>query len=242
MPIKTCVQYAFARRSSRTKHPLRSSALLAVALGVAAMSLGIVEAAARVQSADPTRLEQAFAGFTSASTVPSSIQLAPTMTTWQGVDLDGDGRADVADPTGRGPRDVDAYGEGRFHARRDGGSRLHEGVDYVAHAGQVVDAPISGYVTKVGYAYPGDAALRFVEIENPALHLQARVFYVDPDVVVGDTVAVGQPIGRAHTLQKKYPGGIVDHVHLEIADRRGRKLDAATLIIARTDDGRLAAD
>ena len=242
MPFKTCVQYAFARRSSRTKHPVRSSALLIAALGAAAMSVGIVEAAARVQSADPTRLEQAFAGFTSGSTVPAQLRLQPTLTTWQGVDLDGDGRADVADPTGRGPREVDAYGEGRFHASRDGGSRLHEGVDYVAHAGQVVDAPISGYVTKIGYAYPGDEALRFVEIENPALHLQARVFYVDPDVAVGQGVAVGQPIGRAHTLQKKYPGGIIDHVHLEIADRRGRKLDAATLILARTDVGRLAAD
>jgi murein DD-endopeptidase MepM/ murein hydrolase activator NlpD len=206
------------------------------------MSLGIAEAAARVQSADPTRLEQAFAGFTSGSTVPATIRLQPALTTWQGVDLDGDGRADVADPTGRAPRVEDAYGEGRFHASRDGGSRLHEGVDYVADAGQVVDAPISGYVTKIGYAYPGDQTLKFVEIENPALHLQARVFYVDPDVAVGQTVAVGSPIGRAHTLQKKYPGGIVDHVHLEIADRRGRKLDAATMIVARTEVGSLAAD
>ena len=124
----------------------------------------------------------------------------------------------------------------------DGASRLHDGVDYVAHAGQVVDAPISGYVTKIGYAYPGDEVLKFVEIENPALHLQARVFYIDPDVAVGEAVAVGRPIGRAHSLQKKYPGGITDHVHLEIADRRGRKLDAETMILARTDDGRLTAD
>jgi peptidoglycan LD-endopeptidase LytH len=242
MPFKTRAHDVLARRSSRTKHPLRSPALLIAALGAAAMSLGIAEAAARVQSADPTRLEQAFAGFTSASTVPVAIELQPTLTTWQGVDLDGDGRADIADPTGRGPREVDAYGEGRFHASRDGGSRLHEGVDYVAQAGQAVDAPISGYVTKIGYAYPGDEVLRFIEIENPALHLQARVFYVDPDVAVGDAVAVGQPIGRAHTLQQKYPGGIIDHVHLEIADRRGRKLDAETLILARTENAPVAAD
>jgi hypothetical protein len=199
------------------------------------MSLGIAQAAVHVH-------EKGLAVLTASRAPVGPIRVEPSLPTWQGVDLDGDGRADVADPTGRAPRDVDAYGEGRFHASRDGGSRLHEGVDYVAKAGQVVDAPISGYVTKIGYAYPGDEALRFVEIENPALHLQARVFYVDPDVAVGDTVAVGRPIGRAHTLQKKYPGGIVDHVHLEIADRRGRKLDAATMILARTDDGRLAAD
>jgi hypothetical protein len=199
------------------------------------MSLGIAQAAVHVQEKD-------FTAPAVSRTAVEPIPPRPILTTWQGVDLDGDGRADVADPTGRAPRDVDVYGEGRFHASRDGGSRLHEGVDYVAQAGQVVDAPISGYVTKIGYAYPGDEVLRFVEIENPALHLQARVFYVDPDVAVGDAVAVGRPIGRAHTLQQKYPGGIIDHVHLEIADGRGRKLDAATMILAHADDGRLAAD
>lgn len=199
------------------------------------MSLGIAQAAVHVQGKDFTALAVS-------RTAVEPNPPRPVLPTWQGVDLDGDGRADVADPTGRAPRDVDVYGEGRFHASRDGGSRLHEGVDYVAQAGQVVDAPISGYVTKIGYAYPGDEVLRFVEIENPALHLQARVFYVDPDVAVGDAVAVGRPIGRAHTLQQKYPGGIIDHVHLEIADRLGRKLDAATMILAHADDGRLAAD
>lgn len=199
------------------------------------MSLGIAQAAVHVQGKDFTALAVS-------RTAVEPNPPRPVLPTWQGVDLDGDGRADVADPTGRAPRDVDVYGEGRFHASRDGGSRLHEGVDYVAQAGQVVDAPISGYVTKIGYAYPGDEVLRFVEIENPALQLQARVFYVDPDVAVGDAVAVGRPIGRAHTLQQKYPGGIIDHVHLEIADRLGRKLDAATMILAHADDGRLAAD
>lgn len=242
MPFKSRLHDAFAHRPSLTKPSIRSSTVLIAALGAAAMFVGIAEAAARVQSADPARLAKALANFTSGPAAPAPVELQPTLTTWQGVDLDGDGRADVADPTGHAPREADAYGEGRFHARRDGGSRLHEGVDYVAHAGQVVDAPISGYVTKIGYAYPGDEVLKFVEIENPALHLQARVFYIDPDVAVGEAVAVGRPIGRAHSLQKKYPGGITDHVHLEIADRRGRKLDAETMILARTDDGRLTAD
>lgn len=234
MPFKSRFRGAALRRPYRAARPVKISAVAIAALCAAATSLGIAEAAARVQ---------ALAVFTSAPrAAPAPIQVQASFPTWQGVDLDGDGQADVADPTGREPRDVDAYGEGRFHAVRDGGARLHEGVDYVARAGQVVDAPISGYVTKIGYAYPGDHVLRFVEIENPALHLQARVFYVDPDVTVGQAVAVGHPIGHAHSLQKKYPGGIIDHIHLEIADRRGRKLDAATLILARTDDGRLSAD
>jgi len=152
---------------------------------------------------------------------------------WEGVDVDGDGQADFANPTGADTRKVDAYGYGEFGASRDGGSRRHEGVDFIAEAGQAVMAPISGYVTKIGYAYAGDSNLKFVEITNPALHYAARVFYVDPTVVVGQTVALGHAIGTHHTLERKYPGGMTDHVHLEIIDRRGQRIDATRVIEAR---------
>jgi murein DD-endopeptidase MepM/ murein hydrolase activator NlpD len=158
---------------------------------------------------------------------PAAMELV-----WDGADVDGDGHADFANPTGQEPRLHDAYGEGEFGARRDGGSRRHEGVDYKAKAGQDVDAPISGYVTKIGYAYAGDPNLKFVEITNPALNYAARVFYVNPKVQVGDTVAIGQPIATAHSLQRKYPGGMTDHVHLEILDRRGARIDATRMITA----------
>jgi murein DD-endopeptidase MepM/ murein hydrolase activator NlpD len=161
---------------------------------------------------------------------PSAEQLV-----WQGADLDGDGKADFANPTGQAPRTHDAYGEGAFGASRDGGARPHEGVDFRAHAGQTVEAPISGYVTKIGYAYPGDESLKFVEITNPALHYEARVFYVNPQVAVGEAVAVGHAIGTAHTLQRRYPGGMTDHVHLELVDRRGQHVDAQKLIVARME-------
>ncbi len=166
---------------------------------------------------------------------PAAATALRERTVWVGADLDGDGQPDIADPTGEAPRGIDRYGEGRFHARRDGGSRAHEGVDYVAHPGEVVEAPISGYVTHIGFAYPDDQTLKYVEIENPALKLTARVFYVDPDVSVGQAVEVGKPMGHAHTLQRRYRGGITDHVHLELADRRGRKLDAEKLILARNE-------
>ncbi len=151
---------------------------------------------------------------------------------WVGLDLDGDGRGDFVNPTGREPRTEDAYGFGHFGARRDGGVRRHEGVDYVARPGQVVASPISGYVTKIGYAYPGEQSLMFVEVTNPALQVAARVFYIDPRVEVGQAVAVGRPIGRAKSLQRKYPGGMTDHVHLEIIDRRGARIDAQQIITA----------
>lgn len=152
---------------------------------------------------------------------------------WRGADIDGDGQADFANPTGHDTRKTDAYGCGEFGASRDGGARRHEGVDFLADAEQPLVAPISGYVSKIGFAYPGDNVLKFVEITNPALRYTARVFYIDPQVELGQAVHVGQSIGVHHTLEQKYPGGMTDHVHLEIIDNRGARIDATRLITAR---------
>jgi len=211
-----------------------------VVLGVtlAVGSIGVAEAAARVGFARPPAAEDV--QLTSLPEAAPELSLAPeTGPVWQGVDLDGDGAPDFANPTGGEPRRHDSYGDGYFHARRDGGSRPHEGVDYDSRAGQDVEAPISGYVSRIGYAYPGDERFKYVEIENPALKLTARAFYVDPRVTVGESVEVGEAIGRAHSLQGRYPG-ITDHVHLEI-EKRGRKIDAQTMILARRGDAVMAA-
>jgi murein DD-endopeptidase MepM/ murein hydrolase activator NlpD len=155
----------------------------------------------------------------------------PRTVVWRGLDVDGDGQDDFANPTGQAPRLHDSYGDGEFGARRDGGERRHEGVDYAADPGQPVEAPMSGYVTRIGYAYPGDTRYEYVEIDNPALGYSTRVFYVDPQVREGQAVRMGQSIGTAHSLQPRYPG-ITDHVHLEIARANGRRLDAERLIVA----------
>ena len=87
-------------------------------------------------------------------------------------------------------------------------------------------------------AYPDDAVLKFVEITNPALRYVTRVFYVDPTVVEGEAVHLGEEIGEARSLQRRYPG-ITNHVHLEVA-REGRpRIDATRLIIARLEPSTL---
>jgi murein DD-endopeptidase MepM/ murein hydrolase activator NlpD len=221
---------------SALAHVTRAAAL---GLCVATASLGATEAAVHVHKLTAAHSFPELIALTSGA-APRRFTVS-TRLVWEGADLDGDGQADIANPTGRAPREADAYGEGRFHAVRDGGEREHEGVDYVATPGQAVAAPISGYVAKIGFAYADDQTLRFVEIDNPALNLMARVFYVDPTVEVGDAVAVGRPIGQAHSLQRRY-AGITDHVHLELAES-GRKVDAAGLIVARNVEDRvLAAD
>jgi len=151
---------------------------------------------------------------------------------WSGSDIDGDGSPDFANPTGGAPRGHDDFGDGQFGARRDGGSRNHEGVDYIAKAGQDVMAPISGYVTKIGYAYGGDTSLKFIEISNPALGYVARAFYVKPGVEVGQSVRLGETIGSVESLQSHYPG-ITNHVHLEVMEPGGERVNAAELIVKK---------
>jgi murein DD-endopeptidase MepM/ murein hydrolase activator NlpD len=238
MPVREICQHTLARAFGAVGSTSKSCAVAAMALGLTAASLGIAEAAAHVTKFAEWNSVPARAAFTSGPR-PGPLTVGNRLV-WEGADLDGDGQADIANPTGQAPRGEDAYGEGRYHATRDGGSRDHDGVDYMATPGQTVEAPISGYVSKIGYAYPDDESLKFVEIDNPALQLTARVFYVDATVNVGDAVAVGRPIGLAHSLQRRYRG-IIDHVHLEIAER-GRKVDAATLITARAETFVAAAD
>lgn len=154
---------------------------------------------------------------------------------WTGADLDGDGQPDFANPTGKPVRACDDYGCGAFGARRDAGERRHEGTDFDAEAGQPVDAPISGFVTKIGEAYLDDGRYRFLEITNPALRFQARVFYVDPTVEEGQAVRLGQPIGRARSLEPRYPG-ITNHVHLELSPLGRPRVDATRMIFVRQTD------
>ncbi|WP_325059787.1 M23 family metallopeptidase [Vitreimonas sp.] len=142
------------------------------------------------------------------------------------IDADGDGDADFSNPTHSGVRGVDAFGSGDFGARRDAGKRRHHGVDYVAAVGALVRAPISGEVSRLGYAYRGVGRLRIVEIVNPETKYTARVLYVAPTVSVGDVVVAGDEIGAAQDLSRRYPG-ITNHVHVELRDARRRLLDAS---------------
>lgn len=216
------------RKSPMTASIAKKSAVLRCALGLTVVFAPMVVAAMErpvTRHTSTTPIIKLLAGITARP----KAETPPVMErVWKGADIDGDGAGDFANPTGSAPRGHDDFGDGFFGARRDGGSRAHEGVDYIAAAGQAVHAPMSGYVTKIGYAYAGDTDLKFVEITNPALGYAARAFYVSPDVELGASVRLGQPIGTVESLQGHYPG-ITDHVHLEILDR-GERVNAAALI------------
>ena len=214
--------------------PARPVVAALAAIAVVAATAAAATPFSRPQGRLMTAVEKAVA-----QAAPLALE---TRLVWEGADVDGDGHADFANPTGQAARGHDAYGDGEFGASRDGGARRHEGVDFAATAGQSVNAPISGYITRIGYAYAGDQTLKFIEITNPALRYAARVFYVNPKVQVGDSVALGHLIGTAHSLQRKYPGGMTDHVHLEILDHAEHRIDAARMITAQQETVRVAAD
>lgn len=162
---------------------------------------------------------------TAVTPVTLSAEAAASGLIWT-VDIDSDGLADFSNPTHGGVRGVDAFGSGRFGAVRDAGKRRHHGVDYVARPGAAVVAPLSGKVTRIGFAYSGREDFQYVEIVNPQTHLTARVLYVAPTVTEGDVVSAGDVLGAAQDLTNLYPG-ITNHVHVEMRDAERRWLDAS---------------
>jgi murein DD-endopeptidase MepM/ murein hydrolase activator NlpD len=108
-------------------------------------------------------------------------------------------------------RGSDLHGKGYFGASRAGGSRPHNGVDFVYAPGDTVAAFLSGTVSKLGYPYADKLEYRYVEVRRTNGD-RVRYFYVDPSVKVGDLVKAGEPIGKCQALPY---AGIIDHVHVE---------------------------
>ena len=224
----------FAQAAGRTviRSARRALALAAMVTATAAFAqapepVATPQPAAQAAAAAPGNAVNA--ATTPARAVPWAATYKVVSET-QGSDINGDGQPDFVNPTGQGPRGKDSWGSGAFMASR--GGRAHAGVDYVAQAGQKVIAPIAGSVTRIGYAYADDMNFRYVEITNRATGYMARVMYVGPEVQVGEALDLGETIGKAQSLNRRYPA-ITNHVHLEIARLNGRHIDAARLIPAR---------
>ncbi|MGD9968649.1 MAG: peptidoglycan DD-metalloendopeptidase family protein [Hyphomonadaceae bacterium] len=141
---------------------------------------------------------------------------------------------DLVNPTGHSLRGEDVYGAGAFGASRGGGSRRHRGADYVAEPGEVVRAPITGVVQRIGFAYRGDERYRYVELTSEDQTRDVRVLYVGPLVELGAVVRAGEPIGRAQDLSRRYPRGITNHVHVEMREN-GALADPADVLPAASD-------
>lgn len=114
---------------------------------------------------------------------------------------------------------MDRAGSGKFGAKR--GDRAHQGIDYVVSPGKEVLSPVTGTVTKHGYAYGDDLSYRIVDVRCDS-GFTHRLFYVSPGVDVGERVTCDQPVGVAQDVTARYPNrGMKPHVHYQIEDEYG---------------------
>lgn len=110
-------------------------------------------------------------------------------------------------------RGVDNHGSGAFGVARDGGTRKHQGLDFLAAVGEKIYSPIAGKIKRITYPYEG-TIYKGVEIVNDDVKI--KIFYFSPIVaLVGKEVLAGQVIGKAQNIAAKY-AGIKNHVHIEI--------------------------
>jgi hypothetical protein len=124
----------------------------------------------------------------------------------------------------------DPAGSGYFGASRDGGTRAHNGVDYVCVPYMPVLSPINGKVSKHGIVYGDDHQWRYIEITDSD-GLRHRFMYVDPGIEKGGRVAVGDNMGRAQDISQRYIErdaplcNMLPHIHYGIKDSQGNYLD-----------------
>ncbi len=122
----------------------------------------------------------------------------------------------LANPTSGALRLQDRHGSGVWHARRDGGRRLHGGIDILSTIGQNVTSPINGRATYFGGSKKG---LDIVPSDRTLGIQKIRILYVDavPGNGTSFNVTRGQRIGTsANLVPLGYPAGIAQHVHVQV--------------------------
>ena len=148
-------------------------------------------------------------------------------------------RPELASPTPSGRIAPDAGGGRWYNASRDGGARLHNGIDFEAAPGTPLVSTVDGVVTKVGQPYgevlnAGEPTYRFVEVTTADGYV-TRLLYVDPSVKVGDRVRAGKSrIGVAQDITLRYADNPY-HVHFEMRNS-GKPLPAMDQIMGRTHE------
>lgn len=129
-------------------------------------------------------------------------------------------------------RGVDKWGSGDFLASRDGGQRKHKGVDFASPPGSMLQSPIDGDVTKIGFLYSDDPSYKYVQVTDHQGR-EHRFAYVLPNCNVGFNVREGDPLGMVQQISKRYPG-IKDHVHWSVLKAGGTRGNADDYIDPRS--------
>lgn len=110
---------------------------------------------------------------------------------------------------------TDPYGSGEYGASRDGGERLHNGIDLIALPGVPVYSPFAGKITYKNKAYSDDSRFDTLHITNTDGDIRVKLLYVKSSLNEGDEVFSNQVVGSVQDLSPKYRG-IKNHLHVEL--------------------------
>ena len=115
-------------------------------------------------------------------------------------------------PTGKGIRQNDQCGSGKFGAPR-GQGRLHDGTDFICAPGQSIFSPISALLIREARPY-SNSNYSGVLLHND--NVDVMLFYLVPDYkLIGKWCVKGSIIGIAQDISEKYPN-MIPHIHLRI--------------------------
>jgi len=110
-------------------------------------------------------------------------------------------------------RGNDPTGHGYYGAKR--GNRSHNGVDIVTVPDEIIVAPFSGVITKIGQVYVDPAKFKYIEITSDIY--RTRIMYAKgKNIKVGQRIMEGAHIGTAQDIAGHWGGGMTNHVHMEV--------------------------
>ena len=154
--------------------------------------------------------------------------------------------SEIISPTESGVirgKDKGGLGSGTFLAKRtEAGKpdRFHGGVDYNTEAGDPIYSPVSGVlhhvVTSVYKA--NNMNLTGLAIRSDDGHM-VKLFYVAPSEKYFDgfrsgvRVEAGEKIGTAQSLKYRFGQDMTNHVHMQIEDENGRRVNPTGTVVIR---------
>ena len=126
----------------------------------------------------------------------------------------------------------DDEGNGQFGASR--GTQIHQGVDFIAEAGQTIQSPITGKLI-VGPAYNNGSrpSLRKVKILGTGNYTgySVSLLYVDGKLdLVEKIVEAGQNIGKMQDMASLYGPSMTNHLHFAMYRSNGLPVNTEELI------------
>ena len=116
---------------------------------------------------------------------------------------------------------VDGHGLGKFMASREGGQRLHLGVDITGEPGCLVLMPADGVILRESFPYLKNTEWRgaLIQVNNLQINMFYMVLYSG---LLGTRVKAGTPIGVLQDISRKYPanmlmGKMLPHLHMQVS-------------------------